>query len=169
MTTPTGKYARIENERRFLLRPGDEEFMTMDLPRQVILDNYIIDTNLRLREVDNQGEKVYKLTKKTTLSPGREEITTIYLSPEEYEVFSKLRAVVMSKIRFIVTSGDIIIGIDTYGNEEDELGIAEVEFETEEQMKTFVLPMPYEMEVTGNEEFSGFALANRFGWQNRRF
>lgn len=69
MITPTGKYARIENERRFLLRPGDEELLTWDLPRRIINNNYIIDTNLRLREVDNEGEKVYKLTKKTTLSP----------------------------------------------------------------------------------------------------
>lgn len=84
-------------------------------------------------------------------------------------MLSKLRAVVVSKVRFIATHGDIIIGIDTYGNEEDELGIAEVEFETEEQMKTFALPMPYEMEVTGKDEFSGYALANRFGWENRRF
>ena len=167
--TSSCKYARVENERRFLLRPGDEEFISMDLPQRVITDNYIIDTNLRLREVDNEGEKVYKLTKKTTLSPGREEITTIYLSPEEYQVLSKLRAVVVSKVRFIATYDDITIGIDTYGNEEDELGITEVEFETEEQMKAFVLPMPYEIEVTGNDEFSGFALANRFGWQNRRF
>ncbi len=166
---PTGKYVRIENERRFLLRRRDEELLTPDLPRRVILDNYIVGTNLRLREVDNEGEKVYKLTKKTTMSPGREEITTIYLSPEEYHALSKLRAVVVSKVRFIAPYSDATIGIDSYANEEDELWLAEVEFETEAQMKNFVMPMPYEVEITGNEEFSGFALANRFGWQNRRF
>jgi|GEM_PF-1764057 len=167
--TPAGKYARFENERRFLLRPWDEEFITMDLPRRVIIDHYVIGTNLRLREVDSEGEKVYKLTKKTTISPGREEITTIYLSPEEYQLLCKLPAVVVNKVRFIATYADIIIGIDIYGNEEDELWLAEVEFETEKQMKTFALPMPYEVEITGNNGFSGFALANRFGAQHGRF
>ena len=158
------KYALIENERRFLLPPMDEELTTMNLPKRVILDNYILDTNLRLREVDNEGKKVYKLTKKTSLSPGREKITTIYLSQEEYQLLNKLRAMVVSKIRFIATYNEVIIGIDCYGNEEDELFVAEVEFETEGQMKAFVMPIPYRTEITGKDEFSGLALASRFGW-----
>jgi CYTH domain-containing protein len=163
------KYARIENERRFLLPPMDEELTVMDLPKRVILDNYIMDTNLRLREVDNEAKKTYKLTKKTSLSPGREEITTIYLSPEEYQLLNKLRAVVVSKVRFLAAYDDITIGIDCYGTEEDELWVADVEFETEEQMKAFAMPVPYQMEITGKDEFSGLALANRFGCHNRRF
>jgi CYTH domain-containing protein len=164
---PAGKHARIENERRFLLSAIGEDILMR--PRRVILDHYISGTNLRLRQMENGDNKVYKLTKKTKLSPGREEITTIYLSLEEYELLSKLRATVVSKIRFIMPFKDIIIGIDSYATEEDELLIAEVEFETEEHMKTFVMPLPYDMEVTWNEEFNGFTLANRFGWQNRRF
>src|SRR6185312_11784452 len=120
------KYAHIENERRFLLPPMNEELMTMDLPKRVILDNYILETNLRLREVDNETQKIYKLTKKNSLSPGREEITTIYLSHEEYQLLNKLRAVVVCKMRFIMTYNDLIIGIDCYGSEEDELWVAEV-------------------------------------------
>ena len=162
------KYALIENERRFLLLPVDEE-MTLDLPRRAILDNYIPGTNLRLREMDNAGEKVYKLTKKTTLSPGREKITTIYLSQEEYQLLTQLQAIVVSKIRFIMTHYELIIGIDRYGNKGNELWVAEVEFETEEQMNAFVMPIPYQTEVTGKNEFSGLALANRFGRQNQRF
>jgi CYTH domain-containing protein len=162
---PTAKYARIENERRFLLSAIEEEIMT--LPRRVILDHYIIGTNLRLRQVENGDGKVYKLTKKTKLSPGREEITTIYLSPEEYQLLSELRAIVVSKIRFIMAYNELTIGIDSYATEEDELLITEVEFETEEHMRTFVMPLSYDTEVTGNEDFTGFALANRFGWVNQ--
>jgi len=166
---PIGKYARIENERKFLLSPGDDVLMEMDLAKRAILDNYIVGTHLRLREVDKDGEKIYKLTKKTPLSPGREEITTIYLSPEEYQLLSKLRAVVVSKLRFVMPYNELTIGIDSYATERDELLLAEVEFETEEQMRVFEMPIPYQTEVTGMEEFSGFTLAKRFGWENRRF
>ena len=165
--TPTGKYARIENERRFLLQPMVDE--AFPLPGRIILDNYIVDTGLRLRQVENEEGTVYKLTKKSVLSPGREGITTIYLSAEEYKLLAKLRAIVVSKIRFIAIHNDKIIGIDFYGNEKEDLSIAEVEFETEEQMKNFVMPISYQMEVTGNAEFTGFALAHRFGSANRRF
>jgi CYTH domain-containing protein len=167
--TSIGKYAQIENERKFLLPPMDEELMAMNLPRRIILDNYILGTNLRLREVDHGDRKVYKLTKKTSLSPGREEITTIYLSQDEYQLLSKLPAVIVSKIRFVMTYNELIIGIDSYANEDDELLLAEVEFETEEQMNAFEMPMPYQTEVTGKKEFSGFTLAGRFGLQNRDF
>jgi CYTH domain-containing protein len=162
---PTGKYAQIENERRFLLSAIEEEITTP--PRRIILDHYIIGTNLRLRQVENGDGKVYKLTKKTKLSLGREEITTIYLSPDEYQLLSELPAIVVSKIRFIMAYNELTIGIDSYATEEDELLVAEVEFETDEQMKTFVMPLSYGTEVTGNDEFTGFALANRFGWVNQ--
>lgn len=164
-----GKYARIENERRFLLPPMDGELMDMNLPRRFILDNYITGTNLRLREVDDEGKKLYKLTKKTSLSPGREVITTIYLSQDEYQLLGKLPAVLVSKVRFLMAYNELTIGIDSYANEDDELLLAEVEFETEEQMNAFEMPIPYQTEVTGKDEFSGFALANRFGWENSRF
>ena len=107
--TTVGKYARIENERRFLLPPVEDELIS--LPRRVILDHYIAGTRLRLRQIENEDDKVYKLTKKTRLSPGKEEITTIYLSPEEYQLLNKLRAIAVSKIRFIATYNDMTIGI----------------------------------------------------------
>jgi CYTH domain-containing protein len=162
-----GKYARIENERRFLLPESTEEIIT--LPKFVILDHYITDTHLRLRQIEKEGDLVYKLTKKSKLSPGSDEITTIYLSPEEYQTLSKLRAIVVSKIRYIATYNGISIGIDIYGTEMDELWLGEVEFETVEQMEDFKMPLLYQREVTGNDDFSGLALANRFGCENRRF
>jgi len=119
-----GKYAQIEIERRFLLPPMDEELMVMSLPRRGILDNYITGTNLRLRKVDHEDKKTYKLTKKTPISPGREEITTIYLSEDEYQLLSKMPAVVVSKIRFVMTYNELTIGIDSYANEDDELLLA---------------------------------------------
>lgn len=161
------KYARIENERRFLLPSMEEEIYT--LPKRVILDHYIVGTNLRLRLVDNEDSKIYKLTKKFQLSPGREQITTIYLSQEEYELLSKLQAIVVRKPRFIMQYKDLIIGIDVYENEKDKLWLAEIEFETTEDMNNFKMPIPYQIEVTDKEEFSGFVLATRFGILTRCF
>jgi len=165
--TSSGKYARIELERRFLLSAMEEEVRT--LPKRAILDNYITGTNLRLRQVENNGDQVYKLTKKSKLSRGSEQITTIYLSSDEYKLLSKLPAVVVSKLRFITDYENVTIGIDVYGSETEELWLAEIEFETTETMNSFIMPLSHQGEVTGVDEFSGFALANRFGFLNRRF
>jgi CYTH domain-containing protein len=166
--TNTGKYSRIENERRFLLKSIDQELTAMGLPKKIILDHYLTGTHLRLREVDTVGEKVFKLTKKTHLLPGKEEITTIYLSSEEYDLLSKLPATIVSKVRLVLTHNEFTIGIDIYTGEKGELLIAETEFETDEQMKSFVLPIPYDKEVTGDANFSGHALAIHFGSESCR-
>ncbi|MBS1530857.1 MAG: hypothetical protein JSU01_11150 [Bacteroidetes bacterium] len=162
------KYARMEYERRFLLSQMEDEVRT--LQRRVILDNYIVGTNLRLRQVENdEGDTIYKLTKKSRILPGSAQITTIYLSLEEYQLLSKLRAVVVNKVRFLMPHDDLTIAVDIYGTETDELWMAEVEFETNERMNNFSMPLPYQIEITGDDEFTGFALANRFGIENRRF
>ena len=164
MTLPD-KYSRIERERRFLLSPMGKEVSA--LPRRVIVDHYIVGTDLRLRQVENEDNKVFKLTKKSKLSPGHEQITTIYLSSEEYKLLSKLPAIVVSKSRHITNYEDVTIGIDIYGSGTEELWLAEVEFENTASMDSFIMPLPYQSEVTGVDEFSGFALANRFGFLNR--
>jgi CYTH domain-containing protein len=166
MNSP-GKYARMELERRFLLSPS--EAIVSTLPKTAILDNYITGTNLRLRQMENAGTKVYKLGKKTNISPGKEQITTIYLSEAEYALLTQLRAIVVSKIRFVGVFNRVTIGIDVYGSETEELWVAEVEFETEEDMDNFIMPLPHQIEITGMNEFSGFALSTRFGVENRSF
>jgi len=161
------KYALIERERKFLLYPLEEE--TRKLPWRIIADRYIMGTNLRLRKIEAGDNIVYKLTKKTRLSAGNEAITTIYLSLNEHELLCKMPSVAVSKTRYISRYGDLNIAIDVYASKEDKLWIAEVEFDSEEDMSNFVMPLPYETEVTGNDEFTGFALANRFGSENRSF
>lgn len=165
MKTAAGKYAQIERERRFLLGSRPNEIQAMGLPVKGIRDHYIDGTNLRLREMSNENDKTLKLTKKTGLSFGKEEITTIYLSTEEYKLLSKLPAVVASKTRWLLPSNNLTIGIDYYKSDTDELWLAEVEFETDEQMNDFIMPIPYEKEITGDDQFSGFTLAMRFGWE----
>jgi CYTH domain-containing protein len=142
---------------------------TIELPKRVIVDQYIIGTNLRLRQLESDGNIIYKLTKKSKLSADKAAITTIYLSLNEYELLSKMRSVVVSKIRFISPYDNLNIAIDVYAGEEDELWIADIEFNTDEEMNDFLMPFVFQTEVTGIDEFSGLNLANRFGFQNRRF
>ena len=61
---PTGhKYARIERERRFLVRRFPERQLILGVRR--IMDRYIEGTNLRLREQNDEGQPtVFKLTQK---------------------------------------------------------------------------------------------------------
>jgi len=57
------KYARIERERRLLLRQLPAEFATA--PRRKLFDRYITGTRLRLREkCGEDAPAVFKLTQK---------------------------------------------------------------------------------------------------------
>src|SRR5205809_4895951 len=82
-TVPESKYARIERERRYLLRDLPEGLTRTD-PHLQITDNYITGTRLRLRKVrDPQTNKwVVKFTQKFAANPNdlsRTVITNIYL------------------------------------------------------------------------------------------
>src|SRR5260370_7659029 len=82
---PESKYARLERERRYLLRDLPEG-LTRASPHVQITDNYITGTRLRLRKVrDPQTNKwTVKFTQKfaadaTHLTPTL--ITNTYLTP----------------------------------------------------------------------------------------
>src|SRR5690242_16189772 len=84
-----GKYARVERERRYLLRELPDGLKLSD-PHKQITDNYLTGTRLRLRKVrvPETNEWTLKLTQKQTPAPpdfSRTLITNIYLSPYEYE------------------------------------------------------------------------------------
>lgn len=153
------KYSKIERERKFLIAPDFD--LIKGLPLKTITDLYVDNTHLRLRKMSGPSGEIYKLTKKTALpTAGSFEITTIYLEQTEHELLSQSAGTTVEKTRYLKDLHPFTMGIDRYYRDGAETWLAEIEFETEEQMKMFALPMPYEVEITGNNEFSGFALAN---------
>lgn len=155
MATP--KYSLAEIERRWLVSP---DFLSNleRLPYRVVEDLYIANTRLRLRKMSSPtGEPVYKLCKKY----GRDAslanpITNIYLSEDEYRVFSVLDGARISKRRYAVAGGSI----DVYAGGEA-IAIFEMEFDSESDAVGYVPPAFTGEEVTDRAQYSGASLASR--------
>jgi CYTH domain-containing protein len=160
------KYALIERERNFLLAPDQD--LIKSLPFKTIIDNYIERTHIRFRKVTGNEGSIYKLTKKSPGgSPDKSVITTIYLTEHEYDTLNKFESILVQKTRFKKVVTGINIGIDKYVNGNDELWLAEIgEFETDEQMHNYKMPIKYIKEVTDDPDFNGYNLAKRFGRKN---
>lgn len=151
------KYSLAEIERRWLV-PSDFLSRLESLPYRIVEDLYIANTRLRLRKMSGASdEPIYKLCKKygrgaSLVNP----ITNIYLSEEEYQVFSALAGARVSKRRHAVAGGSI----DVYPGA-DAVAIFEMEFDSESDAKRYVPPDFEGDEVTDLAQYSGVALASR--------
>jgi CYTH domain-containing protein len=148
-----GKYARVERERRFLLAgPPTPSRVTAT---RVITDRYLTGTRLRLRRADlPDGSCERKLTQKVPISrPGGVQglITNTYLSPPEYDLLASLPAAVLSKTRYSVPP----LGVDVFDGPLRGLVLAEAEFTTDEEARSFVPPPECAAEVTDDIRFTG--------------
>lgn len=164
MSERAGKYARFELERRFLVGSGHEE-----LPgdrRWRISDRYISETQLRLRRMEpvHGGQTLFKLGQKQVPSPpdfARMTITNIYLSEREHEVLSQLPAREIHKIRDVTEHKGRSITIDVFEADLTGLVLAEVGFDTTEEMRgPLDLPTWLGAEVSNDVRFTGGALAS---------
>jgi len=155
------KYQLIERERKFLL--AGEQVNTTGLRQKQITDYYLKGAMLRFRVVTDKEGQHYKLTQKSSVNAaGEATITTIYLNRQEFELLNIFDAVTVSKTRYLLHSGELVIGLDHYLTETDELWLAEVEFSSSEEMLGFELQLPHISEVTGQLEYNGYVLARRF-------
>jgi CYTH domain-containing protein len=149
----SGKYARVERERRFLL--ADPPAPSAVTVTRVIVDRYLVGTRLRLRRADfSDGRCELKLTQKVPVSrPGATQglITNTYLSPAEYELLASLPAHVLSKSRLNVPP----LGIDVFDAPLRGLVLAEVEFTTDGEALSFEPPAECVAEVTDDARFTG--------------
>jgi CYTH domain-containing protein len=153
------KYARVERERRYLLRDLPEG-LTRATPHLQITDNYITGTRLRLRKVrDPQTNKwVVKFTQKSAPNPedlSRTVITNTYLNAREYEVLSVFEANEIRKNRYSFDFAGHKVGVDMFLGDLLGLILAEVSFENDEDLNDFPLPPFALAEVTNNETFTG--------------
>ncbi|MEP6706272.1 MAG: hypothetical protein ABJC05_02065 [Pyrinomonadaceae bacterium] len=157
------KYALVERERRYLL-PDLPEGLTRADPHRQITDNYITGTRLRLRKVrDPRTNKwTVKFTQKFTPDPqdrSRSIITNLYLNALEAETLSVFDANEIRKNRYSFEFAGRIFSIDMFLGGLFGLVLAEVSFESDEDLSSFPKPPFAIAEVTNNEIFTGGRLS----------
>ena len=157
-----GKYARVERERRYLLRGLPPGLKVTD-PHTQITDNYVTGTRLRLRKVrePRTNEWTLKLTQKHAPAPpdfSRTLITNLYLSPYEYEVLSVFEGNELRKNRYPYEHGGRLYAVDVFLGPLRGLVLAETEFETDEELDAFPAPPFAHADVTRDELFTGARL-----------
>ena len=157
------KYALVERERRYLLQDLPEGLTRAD-PHRQITDNYITGTRLRLRKVrDPRTNKwTVKFTQKFTPDPqdlSRTIITNIYLNALEAETLSVFDANEIRKNRYYFEFSGRVFSIDMFLGDLFGLVLAEVSFETDEELNSFPQPPFAIADVTNNEIFTGGRLS----------
>jgi CYTH domain-containing protein len=160
---PESRYARIERERRYLLQDLPEGLTRADHHVQ-ITDNYITGTRLRIRKVrDPKTNKwIVKFTQKFAPNPedlSRTIITNTYLNAIEAETLAVFEANEIRKNRYTFEFDGRRFSIDMFLGDLFGLVLAEVSFETDEDLNSFPKPPFALAEVTDNEIFSGGRLS----------
>ena len=152
-----GKYSRVERERRFLLAELPPAAAVTASRR--ISDRYLPGTRLRLRRIDHlDGEaSEFKFTQKVP-APHRGYvqglITNTYLSAAEYDLLASLPADELSKTRLSVPP----LSIDVFDPPLDGLVMADAEFSTDQEARSFPVPKLAIAEVTDDTRFTGGSL-----------
>jgi CYTH domain-containing protein len=160
---PESKYARVERERRYLLKDLPEGLTRADHHLQ-ITDNYITGTRLRIRKVrDPKTNKwIVKFTQKFAPNPkdfSRTIITNTYLSAIEAETLSMFDANEILKNRYKFEFEGRTFSIDMFLGRLFGLVLAETGFESDEEMVSFPLPAFAVADVTNDELFTGGRLS----------
>ncbi len=153
------KYARVERERRYLLQDLPEG-LTRASPHVQITDNYITGTRLRMRKVREPltNKWTVKLTQKSAPDSGdfsRTIITNIYLNALEAETLGMFQDNEIRKNRYPYEFEGRKFSVDMFLGDLFGLVMAEVSFESDEELKTFSKPPFALAEVTDNELFTG--------------
>jgi CYTH domain-containing protein len=153
------KYARVERERRYLLQDLPEGLTRAD-PHLQITDNYITGTRLRIRKIrDPRTNKwTVKFTQKFAPNPAdfsRTIITNIYLNALEADTFAMFDANEIRKNRYSFEFEGRKFSVDMFLGDLFGLVLAEVSFETDEELDSFPKPAFAVAEVTNNELFTG--------------
>jgi CYTH domain-containing protein len=156
---PESKYARFERERRYLLQDLPEGLTRADRHVQ-ITDNYITGTRLRIRKVrePRTNKWTVKFTQKFAPVPNdlsRTIITNTYLNALEAEVLSVFDANEIRKNRYYFEFEGHKFSVDMFLGDLFGLVLAEVSFETDEELDNFPKPPFALIDVTNDPLFSG--------------
>jgi CYTH domain-containing protein len=156
---PESKYARIERERRYLLRDLPEGISRTD-PHLQITDNYITGTRLRIRKVrePRTNKWTVKFTQKFAPDPNdlsRTIITNTYLNALEAEMLSVFDANEIRKNRYPSEFEGRKFSVDMFLGDLFGLVLAEVSFETDDELDNFLKPPFALVDVTNESLFTG--------------
>lgn len=158
----TLKYARVEEERRFLILtlPTDQDQNSF----VHITDYYIEGTRLRLRRIESPGGKVlvFKLGQKYRSADQQTHqtiMTNIYLNESEYKVFTRLPHSTLIKQRFSYHSDGFDYSIDRFEGHLAGLLLAEIESQGKIDLIKLPLPDFAIKDVTDDPFFTGRHLA----------
>jgi CYTH domain-containing protein len=156
---PESKYARVERERRYLLRDLPEGMTRAD-PHLQITDNYITGTRLRIRKVrePRTNKWIVKFTQKFAPDANdlsRTIITNTYLNALEAEILSVFNTNEIRKNRYRFEFEGRQFSVDMFLGDLFGLVLAEVSFETDEELDNFPKPPFALVDVTNQPLFTG--------------
>ncbi len=148
------KYAAVERERRWLCAALPDMRV---LRAEAVEDLYVENSRLRLRRATpaGGGEPILRLSKKADLAPDRRLITTLYLSPAEYALFTGLPGRVLEKTRHYYASAGATLSVDRFEGPLAGLFLAEAEFADDAAMTAFPHPPFALREVTDDPRYTG--------------
>lgn len=155
-TPGEGRYARLEREQRWLA--GGLPEGAVDPVR--IHDRYLDGTRLRLRRVQRADEVVLKLAQKVRpdpADPGLVKLTSLYLSPSEYDALAVLPAAELTKTRWRWPVGTRLLAVDQFAGALEGLFLLEAELDAAGPRQR--PPGPGLVEVTDDDRYSGGRLA----------
>jgi CYTH domain-containing protein len=160
---PESKYARMERERRYLLRDLPEGITRAD-PHLQITDNYITGTRLRIRKVRDPRTNMWtvKFTQKYAPDPddlSRTIITNTYLNALEAEILSVFDTNEIRKNRYRFEFAGHKFSVDMFLGDLFGLVLAEVSFETDDELDNFPKPAFALADVTNEPLFTGGVLS----------
>ena len=156
---PESKYARIERERRYLLRDLPEGMTRAD-PHLQITDNYITGTRLRIRKVREPRTNKWTVKFTQKFAPdandlSRTIITNTYLNALEAETLSIFNTNEIRKNRYKFEFEGRNFSVDMFLGDLFGLVLAEVGFETDEELDNFAKPPFALADVTNLPLFTG--------------
>ena len=160
---PDSKYARVERERRYLL-PDLPEGLTRADPHLQITDNYITGTRLRLRKVRDPRTNKWTVKFTQKFAPDAEDlsrttITNTYLNALEAEMMSVFNANEIRKNRYPFEFEGRRFAVDMFLGDLFGLVLAEVSFDTDQELDSFPKPAFAIADVTNDPVFAGGTLS----------
>ena len=160
------QYARIEHERKWLVRQGPLGLVNPRPFSRRLRDRYLACGRLRLRAIEESDGKPtrYKLTKKyPAASLDAQPIVSMFLSQAEYAALLTLPGWDLVKTRRYDQVGGWQFSVDLFEGVHAGLVLCEAEADSPEELARIVRPLYAVREVTHESAFTGGALARAGG------